>query len=510
MPVEDLRVRLKGQAEFSFEDNQNRDPYTSPMMGVMMRASVADASTRCRCQGLDVVIAQQFEEPTVAQRDAFPWFLKSAAGLRVHKTEAHDGPRRRIHPLRCLWCPKDFQSRKGLERHLLSCGGVKKLSFPQACPSCELALLNPEALSNHSLKCHLWPEDVKSQEEGLEGGEKMFGLLLAGGAKRLGDGSVAYVRPLKHRLDDEIEDLELKIALKAHAFSLLVDVENYEPLGEDDPLCFMPFSEHNKLLSRKLVGLLIQSGDAVLLCLKVEVYGRSKSEDPHALDLALPDGISPFKVVNQLHESTSKVMGGTVRWNALVTMAVVVTNGKVVVGPHNTEFHPHPASHVWLRKDGGKDMFNNVERQTRSKFHKTTSFELLAAAHPRFLRHCTLPVTLKTLWEFKATLAWSGIKVASFVFHQLFTCGKISKSDVTENLQKLKADKDTGIIGNLNQLVEAMQDEETSPVSEPVSKQLMELAGRLQGDVTEINKTTITDGVVKVIEGMIQGKQNKK
>ncbi|KAF9954340.1 hypothetical protein BGZ70_010597 [Mortierella alpina] len=277
----------------------------------------------------------------------------------------------------------------------------------------------------------------------LEGGEKMYGLLLPGGAQRVGVGSVAYVRHLKHRMDDEIKDLELKIALKAHAFSSLVDVENYEPLGEDDPLCFMPFSEHKKLLVRTLVGLLIQSGDAVL-CLKVEVYGRSKSEDPHSLDLALPDGISSFKVANRLHESTSKVMVGTVRWNALVTMTVVVTNGKVV-----------------------------------------------------------------------ASLAWSGIKVASFVFHQLFTCDKIVKSDVTENLQNVKeeksrADKDSGIMGDLNKLVEAMQDEETSSVSEPVRKQPIQLAGRLQGDVTEINKTTITEGVVKVIEGMIQGKQNKK
>ncbi|KAG9323440.1 hypothetical protein KVV02_008840 [Mortierella alpina] len=124
----------------------------------------------------------------------------------------------------------------------------------------ERALLNHEALSNHSFKCHLWLEDVKSQQEGLrefdaqllentkhiavarfskdlfepvelrlEGGEKMFGLLLVGGAKRLGDGSIAYVRPLRHRMDDEIDDLELKLALKAHAFSQLVDVKNYEP-----------------------------------------------------------------------------------------------------------------------------------------------------------------------------------------------------------------------------------------------------------------------------------------
>ncbi|KAG9323306.1 hypothetical protein KVV02_002285 [Mortierella alpina] len=169
---------------------------------------------------------------------------------------------------------------------------------------------------------------------------------------------------------------------------------------------------------------------------------------------------------------------------------------------------------VWLRKGGSKDFFNNVERQTRSKFYHGKSFAALAAAHPPILRFSTLPVTLKTLWEFTASLTWSGIMVASHLFHQLFTCGKILKSDVTGNLQKVKAEKgraekDSGIIGNLNQLVEAMEDEETRPVSDAVSKQLMELARRLQDDVTEINKTSLTEGAVKVIEGMIQGKQNK-
>ncbi|KAF9113127.1 hypothetical protein BGX30_007045 [Mortierella sp. GBA39] len=81
-------------------------------------------------------------------------------------------------------------------------------------------------------------------------------------------------------------------------------------------------------------SLLIQSGADVLLCLKVEVYGRRKSEDPHSLDLAIPD-VRSFKVVNEEHDSTRQVMIGTARWNALVTLAVVVTSGQVVVGPHN-------------------------------------------------------------------------------------------------------------------------------------------------------------------------------
>ncbi|KAG0342374.1 hypothetical protein BG005_002735 [Podila minutissima] len=349
----------------------------------------------------------------------------------------------------------------------------------------------------------------------LEGGDKMYGLLLTGGARHLGDGAIAFVRPLKHRLDNEIEDVDLKLALRSHSYCSLVDVEKYRPLEDGDPICTMRFSEQGKQLARQLAGLVIQSGDEVLLCLKVEVYGRCKSEDPHSLDLALPDDKS-FKVFNQLLDNTHKIMIGTVRWNALVTMAVVVTSGKVVVGPHNTVFHPHPESHVWLLKDGDKDLSNNVERETRSKFHRDESYELFAAAHPRFLYYRTIPVTLKTLWEFKSKGKWSGIKVTSFIFQQLYTHGKISKSDVRKRLEKAsevkstRAEKEaTGIVGNINRLVEVMEDEETWPVSEMVSDQLRELAGRLQGEITDLNKTTTTDEVVKVIEKLIKGKQKK-
>ncbi|KAF9368781.1 hypothetical protein CPB97_004254, partial [Podila verticillata] len=261
-----------------------------------------------------------------------------------------------------------------------------------------------------------------------------------------------------HRLDDEIEDTDLKLALRSHTYCSLVDVEKYRALEDDDPICTMWFSEHSKQLARTLARLLIQSGDEVLLCLKVEVYGRCKSEDPHSLDLALPDDKS-FKVVNQLHDGTHKVMIGTVRWNALVTMAAVVTSGKVVVGPHNTVFHPHAVSHVWLLKDGDKDLSNNVERETRSKFHQDESYELFAAAHPWFLHYRTMPVTLKTLWEFKSSGKWSGIKLAAFAFQQLYTHGKILKSDVrkwleeVQRVEKTQAETDaTGIVGNLNRL----------------------------------------------------------
>ncbi|KAF9921645.1 hypothetical protein BGZ65_010192, partial [Modicella reniformis] len=47
----------------------------------------------------------------------------------------------------------------------------------------------------------------------LEGGDNMNGLLLTGGAKRLGVGAMTHVRPLNHRLDEEVEDVELNLAL---------------------------------------------------------------------------------------------------------------------------------------------------------------------------------------------------------------------------------------------------------------------------------------------------------
>ncbi|KAF9982806.1 hypothetical protein BGZ75_005713 [Mortierella antarctica] len=71
----------------------------------------------------------------------------------------------------------------------------------------------------------------------------------------------------------------------------------------------------------------------------------------------------------------------------------------------------------------------------------------------------------------------------------------IVQSDVTRNLRKVKAgkgpaEKDYGIIGNLSQLLETLEDDEMAPVSEVVGKQMMELAGRLRQDY--INRVEMT------------------
>ncbi|KAF9105033.1 hypothetical protein BGX27_009840 [Mortierella sp. AM989] len=237
----------------------------------------------------------------------------------------------------------------------------------------------------------------------------------------------------------------------------------------------------------------------------VEVYGRRKSEDPHSLDLAIPD-VRSFKVVNEEHDSTRQVMIGTARWNALVTLAVVLTSSQVVVGPHNPSFYPHAASHVWVLMDGEKDMFNNMERQT--KLCRVETYQHFAAAHPRFLHHRTLPVTLSTLWEFKSSGGWCGIKVASFIFYQLYAQGKISRPDVEKRLEMIPAEKSGSLIaGILQQLVQDMESEEHRPVSEKVSKHLTSLACKIQGDLSDINRRIVAVEVATLIKNIIKGRQ---
>jgi hypothetical protein len=148
-------------------------------------------------------------------------------------------------------------------------------------------------------------------------------------------------------------------------------------------------------------------------------------------------------------------------------------------------------------KNGDEDLNNNLERHTRSKFDQASSYELFAAAHPRFLSHYTLPVTLSTLWEFKSRgkgKDWSGATLASFVFHQLLNSGKILKSDLTQRVDELETRENCstemtidGILANLRRLLEVMRDEETKPVSMKVSNELRQLAEKLQGEITNFN-----------------------
>ncbi|KAG0273371.1 hypothetical protein BGZ96_004877, partial [Linnemannia gamsii] len=215
--------------------------------------------------------------------------------LRTHITEAHDGPRKRIRRLQCLWCPKTFQSRKGGKLHFSTCPGFKDLSFPHSCSVCVVKIETDKDLQRHILDCKSWPEEEEDFDEldaqlitktghpatarfvsdlfehaevTLPGGEKVYAFLPVGSSKRLGDGTEAYVRPMKRRSATVIVDSNLELALRSHACCSLVDIKDYNALGVKDSICTLRFLNHSKYLARSLSSLLIQSGDEVLLCLK--------------------------------------------------------------------------------------------------------------------------------------------------------------------------------------------------------------------------------------------------
>ncbi|KAG0257213.1 hypothetical protein DFQ27_005260 [Actinomortierella ambigua] len=179
---------------------------------------------------------------------------------------------------------------------------------------------------------------------------------------------MTFVRPIKRRKSPVIVDIALETALKCHSYGGLVCIDDYRLADNGDEIWHMGFADNGEFLATNLEGLLLQSGDMVLLVNKVEVFGRTPTEDPHKLDVARPIGKKPFIVVNEWHDEAHKVMIGTVKWNALVTLGVFLTNGTVIV---------------------------------RSKFDVKLTFGNFAAVNPLLNNFRVWPDTLKTLYRFK-------------------------------------------------------------------------------------------------------------
>ncbi|KAF9110377.1 hypothetical protein BGX27_006450 [Mortierella sp. AM989] len=449
--------------------------------------------------------------------------LKTASALSSHKAESHDGRHRRIYPLKCQWCySKPMMTRKGLSKHMSSCQGVSSLHFPLPCPCCGYICEKSHDLLQHSINCELWEQDTSNDEQvladfdkelvqvtrhpaaaryteqmfekaelRLEDGERAFAFIISHGSKRFRDGSKAHVRIVKRRVPEVIKNTKLDSVLASHAYGRLVCLEDYRLLDNKDPIWHLPFPENGESLARMLEGLLIQSGDDVLLALKVE-FGL--------------EGDNAFRADNVYHDHTHKVMISTVKWCVLATLAVMLTDGTVVVGPDNKVFCPKKTSRVWIKKDPGQHLYNTMARQLRSKFNDGATFALYSAVHPLLNHHTTMPVTLRTLYGFKTKNAWSGVKVAAFVFHQLYTQRKIVKAEVQIHVEEALVSRKGKSCENLDivkLMIQEMAEVETFPVSKPVNTYLTELASNLSGEITKLNNTDVMDAVAKKIKNMV-------
>ncbi|KAF9416246.1 hypothetical protein BGZ94_010263 [Podila epigama] len=130
----------------------------------------------------------------------------------------------------------------------------------------------------------------------------------------------------------------------AHRYGGLVrdQLTCYKQLDSQE--CQKRFSDANHL-ARLLAGSLIQSGEHVLLVLKIELYGRSKAEDPHEQPLAFPT-LRDYIVASVQHDGAQKILIGTDTWLGLVTSCILLHSGDVDIGPHNKNFVPNKASIV--------------------------------------------------------------------------------------------------------------------------------------------------------------------
>ncbi|KAF9426514.1 hypothetical protein BGZ94_006413 [Podila epigama] len=113
-------------------------------------------------------------------------------------------------------------------------------------------------------------------------------------------------------------------------------------------------------------GALIQSGHENLYALKVEIYGTTDFEDPQSQDLVKPRGKRAFTIVNVCHDQIHKVKIGAIKRCLLVTMAVLLDDGTVIVGPDNKLFHPSTKSFVTIKKTA----YDSVEK-TAINFYNT-------------------------------------------------------------------------------------------------------------------------------------------
>ncbi|KAG0269684.1 hypothetical protein DFQ27_002648 [Actinomortierella ambigua] len=472
----------------------------------------------------------------------------------------HDGRRRRIHPLKCQWCDQQsLNTRSGLAKHLARCSGVLGLEFPQTCRFCFVECQDPDGLSKHSRGCYSWEQDSGSDQQLLteyeqqlaeinrhlpgfapqmnahfklaeirsENGVRVLALFRRRPGQSLADfiGDVHFLEcegvsevmednNIDANMDTHVDtnmETNVETALQAHPYGRLVSLNEYRPLENMDPLWALQLvqgtEDNGERLARIFQEMLIQSGNDVLLAFKVEIFGaQNEWYDPHSYDL-LETGRNSFKVENVFHDNMNKVMVGCLQWCVLVTLAVILTDGTVIVGPDNKFFHPKATSRIWIRKDLGGGLCTTMARHLHSKFDKKATLALYAAVNPLLNHHTTMPVTLMTLYAYKRSKPWSGIKVAAFVFHQLLTERKIVKAEVETHIrQALRACK--GIpcenLKILDQMIRVMADEEMFPVSTPVNNCLTELAENLGDEITSLNNREVMEAVVEWIKSMTE------
>ncbi|KAF9980965.1 hypothetical protein BGZ75_007784 [Mortierella antarctica] len=477
--------------------------------------------------------------------------FKNKNSYSSHRNDIHDGDVGRLESLPCpvSSCGAKYQSRDKFEIHLSK---HKALDDTYLCPRCDKTFDSLKNLSEHvdehdnsqsQESADSTPDDHADTVQALKGA-----LISHTGNLHTAEFLMTITRPIVLVLDDntqvavlatpnlterlagrrivaakEIPELRLGVntrlekstnadlshSLLAHNYGKIVldDLDGYEEL--DNEMCQQRFSAAAQKIARRLAGALVQSKASVLLVLKVEIYGRERTEDPHEQPLAFPL-LGSYIVESVSHDGAKKIVIGTDSWLALITSCVLLNTGEVVVGPHNTHFAPHKHSTVWLRT-ADYERNSVVERQLRSKYHDDKTYMECAGVFFLFQRPACLPVTLRTLLEHYLSKADSGIKTVAAIFRQLYEEKALSRTGLAQQTSKI-INEQTRIsqeIRTLHQMLLTANhaDKDMVSVSESVSRQLRVLTEFTTSATTALNHSVVKEAIEHRIRVILNEKK---
>ncbi|KAF8928788.1 hypothetical protein BGZ58_009374, partial [Dissophora ornata] len=311
-------------------------------------------------------------------------------------------------------------------------------------------------------------------------------------AKRLQDDPIIEVRPIKRRAKGaNAPPVELKVALAGHRLGDIVETDGYEPV---EPYLYLAdFSARAGEIARTFAGALLQSDSSVILLLKVEVYGRSPSEDIHGFDLAKPTW-DIKTVVATVHDCTRKLLIGTLSYSVLVTAALDITTGVVSVGA-STSLHISSNMRMWCRKD--RELNPLVERQLRSKFDHAITFAKTAAIFYLFASWECHPVTIFRLLDHYRGKSSSGTKAVATLFNEITKTQCITRILLQDLLEEIGAG-DCSVATTLRAVLANFKaDEQERPLfkDQKTSRLLRSLADSVCGTIRSLNNDKVATAI---------------
>ncbi|KAG0209821.1 hypothetical protein BGX28_009927 [Mortierella sp. GBA30] len=482
--------------------------------------------------------------------------FKNKHTLQSHRIDIHDGDVGRLDILACPVpsCDSKYQSRSKFQVHLSK---HKTSDDTHLCPRCDKTFASLDTLDKH-LDEH---ENSQTQESPdspsdnntdtvqilkanlvshtgslhtaeflmtitcpivltLDNSSKITILGIPNMREQLAGRRIVDAREIPEsrlKVDDKLAkstDADLSQALLAHSYGRIVmdELHCYEEL--DDETCHQRFLTAAQKVAKKLAGALIQSKASVLLVLKVEIYGRTRSEDPHEQPLAFPL-LGSYIVESVSHDGAKKIMIGTDSWLALITSCIQLNTGEVIVGPHNTNFTPHKHSKVWVRTTD-HERNTVVERHLRSKYHDAKTFMACAGVFFLFRRPACVPVTLRTLQEHYLSKAASGIKTLAVTFHQLYEDKALSQTGLAKQMDAI-VNEQTRICRELQTLYQMLstandnnnkgsEDKDIVEVTEGMSRQLRILTEFTTSVITTLNHTVVKEAIQQRIGNILNEK----